>query len=99
MLFLLTPPKDPCEKMCLYMYICVALYLLVNKLLSYNEIINIIDWLRTNKLTLTTDKTHFVLFRRQQKQVDLTQSVMISGQHIAQVKSMKFGGIIIDESL
>ena len=36
MLFLLNPPKDPCEKCtCIYMYICVAVYLLVNKLLSY----------------------------------------------------------------
>ena len=34
--FLLNPPKDPSVwKMCLYMYICYAWYLLVNKLLCY----------------------------------------------------------------
>ena len=34
--FLLNPSKDPCEKCaCIYIYMCVALYILVNKLLSY----------------------------------------------------------------
>ena len=61
--------------------------------------IKVIDWLRANKLTLNTDKTHFVLFRRQRKLANLTQSLIISGQHIAQVKSTKFLGIIIDDSL
>ena len=63
------------------------------------EMIKVIDWLRANKLTLNTDKTHFVLFRRQRKLANLTQSLIISGQHIAQVKSTKFLGIIIDDSL
>ena len=63
------------------------------------DMIKVIDWLRANKLTLNTDKTHFVLFRRQQKLSNLTQSLIISGQHIAQVKSTKFLGIIIDDSL
>ena len=33
--FSVKPSKRSVWKMCLYMYICVALYLLVNKLLSY----------------------------------------------------------------
>ena len=70
---------------------------LVNKM--NNQMIKVIDWLRANKLTLNTDNTHFVLFRRQQKLANLTQSLIISVQHIAQVKSTKFLGIIIDDSL
>ena len=54
------------------------------------EMIKVIDWLRANKLTLNTDKPHFVLFHRQRKLANLTQSLIISGQHIAQVKSTKF---------
>ena len=40
-----------------------------------------------------------MLFRRQRKLANLTQSLIINGQHIAQVKSTKFLGIIIDYSL
>ena len=40
-----------------------------------------------------------MLFRRQRKLANQTQSLIISGQHIAQVKSTKFLGIIIDDSL
>ena len=37
-----------------------------------NEIIKVIDWLRTNTLTLNTDKTYPVLFRRQRQLANLT---------------------------
>ena len=63
-----------------------------------NEMAKAFDWLRDNKLSLNIDKTHFVLFRRQRKLANLTQSFIVSGQLIAQVKSTKFLGIIIDES-
>ena len=36
--FSVKPSKRSVWKMCLYMYICVALYLLVNKLLSYPSV-------------------------------------------------------------
>ena len=49
-------------------------------------------------LTLNTDKTYPVLFRRQRQLANLIQSFIVSGQHIAQVKSTKFLGIIIDKS-
>ena len=49
----------------------------------HNETTKVIDCLRANKLTLNIDKTHFVLFRRQRKLTNITQSLMISGQHIA----------------
>ena len=42
--------------------------------------IKVIDWLKANKLTLNIDKIHFVLFRRQRKLANLTQSFIVSGQ-------------------
>ena len=64
-----------------------------------NEMIKVIDWLMANKLTLNIVKTHFVSFRRQRNLANLTQSLIVNGQHIAQVKSTKFLGILIDEYL
>ena len=59
MLFSVKPPKRSVWKMCLYMYICVALYLLVNKLLSYLHIpIRHMFWLFTCKNVLIKKTVH-----------------------------------------
>ena len=54
-------------------------------------------WLQANKLTLNTDKTHYMVFHiaRIKSNIDF----FIEYNEIAEVKSTKFLGIIIDDKL
>lgn len=54
-------------------------------------------WMRSHKLTLAPDKTEAVLIRGMQKRQQIT--LRLEGVNIRPAKSLKYLGIIIDESL
>ena len=56
------------------------------------------EWLKTNKLSLNVDKTHFMVFSGKKK-ISYAISIMIDGKHIERVAHTKFLGVIIDENL
>ena len=63
------------------------------------EMKHVVDWLRLNKLSLNLKKTHFVLFRKKQDRVCLSEDLLVDNVKIDRVDSTKFLGIFIDEHL
>ena len=55
------------------------------------------DWLNTNKLSINTSKTKFILFRSSNKKQKHTITLTINNQIIKQVKSTTFLGVVINE--
>ena len=64
-----------------------------------NEMNNIVEWLRINKLSLNLKKTHFVLFHPKRTKPVIENDLIIDGVRIDQVKHTRFLGVIIDEHL
>ena len=69
---------------------------LINRFNS--ELVNILNWLNANRLSLNIDKTNFMIFRPKNKN-DVSPDIMISGSKINQVDKAKFLGVIIDDKL
>ena len=63
------------------------------------EMINVVDWLKLNKLSLNLSKTHFVLFRRKRNMVRLNEELIIDNVKINKVDNTKFLGVYLDECL
>ena len=64
-----------------------------------DEINKIADWITSNKLSLNTAKTKFILFRSSNKKLKHNITISINEQPIKQVKNTTFLGVIIDEYL
>ncbi len=64
-----------------------------------DEINKIADWISSNKLSLNTSKTKFILFKSSNKRIKHNTITSINGQPIKQVKNTTFLGVIIDEHL
>ena len=62
------------------------------------ELVNILNWLNANRLSLNIDKTNFMIFRPKNKN-DICPDIRINGSQINQVDKAKFLGIIIDNKL
>ena len=62
------------------------------------EMIKISAWLKINKLSLITGKTHFMLFKGKRK-IRKGIEIKIDNRMINQVSETKFLGIYIDENL
>ena len=70
-----------------------------NLILTLNSELNKLDvWLQANKLTLNTDKTHYMVFHRARIK-SKTWKTSIRNNAFDEVKSTKFLGIIIDDEL
>ena len=64
------------------------------------ELLNIVDWLDSNKLSLNVSKTHFILFRSQGMRKPLiNENLIIKNESINQDHKTKFLGVIVDEKL
>ena len=63
-----------------------------------DELSNISEWLKVNKLLLNINKTHYMIFSKK-KTCDLKMNIVIDGQAIDEVKKTKFLGVIIDSKL
>ena len=68
-------------------------------LIMQDEINKIADWITSNKLSLNTAKTKFILFRSSNKKLNHNITISINEQPIKQVKNTTFLGVIIDEYL
>jgi len=63
-----------------------------------NELNKLNTWLKQNRLSLNADKTKYMIFHTRQKNITPI-SIAIDGKQIENVKSFKFLGIMLDESL
>ena len=61
------------------------------------ELYHVAEWIKTNKLSLNIEKTHFMLFSNSLK--NLPGNIIFDGTVLKQVQNTKFLGIIIDEDL
>ena len=64
-----------------------------------DEIYKIAYWTSSNKLSLNTSKTQFILFKSSNKRIKHNTIILINGQPIKQVKHTTFLGVVIDEHL
>jgi Txe/YoeB family toxin of Txe-Axe toxin-antitoxin module len=73
----------------------------INKLVSVmnNEINKVINWMRSNKLSLNIDKTKYVIFKTPNKRCNVTNDITVNNQVIDRVESIKFLGVVLDENL
>ena len=63
------------------------------------ELINLFEWTVANKLSINIDKTHYMLFKGNNRNVQINNDMYINDQPIKRVTNTKFLGIIIDEKL
>ena len=63
------------------------------------EMAKVIEWLRSNKLSLNIKKTHYMIFKRNRGQLKLDSEVIINGIKIDKVKVTKILGVMFDEHL
>ena len=70
----------------------------LNKILQ-TEVDKIAEWLNTNKLSINTSNTKFILFRSSKKKQKHVVTLTINNDDIKQVKSTTFLGVVIDECL
>ena len=64
------------------------------------ELLNIVDWLDCNRLSLNVSKTHFILFRSQgMRNPVINEELTIKNEPIKQDYKTKFLGVIVDEKL
>ena len=64
------------------------------------ELLNIVDWLDCNRLSLNVSKTHFILFRSQgMRNPVINEELTIKNEPIKQDYKTKFIGVIVDEKL
>ena len=60
------------------------------------ELISLCDWLKSNKLSLNTQKTFFMVFHRARLKSANCNDLIIDNASITRVYSAKYLGIIID---
>ena len=61
--------------------------------------IKVVDWLQINRLSLTLNKTHFILFRRKRVKISLSADLTINNIKIGMTERTKFLGVMIDQNL
>ena len=64
-----------------------------------NELVQVIEWLNSYKLSLNIAKTHYMVFKTKQKKLDCTVPLVANGSKIEQVTSTKFIGVMLDSNL
>ena len=62
------------------------------------ELSNISEWLKANKLSLNIKKTHYIIFKQKRK-ILRNFDIRIDNELVVCVKNTKFLGVVIDESL
>ena len=62
------------------------------------EMIKVVDWLKTNKLSWNLKKTHLI-FRKRRGQIDLSNNLVIDDVVINRTNHTKFLGVMVDQHL
>ena len=63
------------------------------------EMTKIVNWLRTNKLSLNLKKTHFIIFRKKRGKITLQNDLIIDDVVINRTNHTRFLGVIVDQHL
>lgn len=63
------------------------------------DLLNILNWLRANKLTLNINKSKYMVFHTMNQKPNATISISIENKRLEEVKSFKFLGYILDPQL
>ena len=61
------------------------------------DLLNLVQWLRVNKIALNVNKADILIFRAPRKQITKKMNFCWSGQKIRQQISTKYLGALIDE--
>lgn len=64
-----------------------------------NDLINVSTWLKSNKLSLNIDKTHFIVFSPKRYSNYYSPKINIDNHLISEVKHTKFLGVYVDNKL
>ena len=64
-----------------------------------NELLNIVEWLRANRLSLNVSKTKYMIFGPPRKLYEKDINIMLSGIKVDEVSNIKFLGVILDNKL
>ena len=64
------------------------------------ELLNIIDWMKANKLSVNVSKTQYMIFASPRKRAGLARrELSIAGSNLECVRVAKFLGVMLDENL
>ena len=63
------------------------------------EMTKIIEWLRTNRLSLNIEKTYFMMFRKRKQKITFNNELLIDDKKVEQVEKAEFLGVYVDSSL
>ena len=64
-----------------------------------SEMVNVTEWLNSNKLSLNLKKTHYIIFQRQKSKPKIQEKLYINNVLIDRTRKSKFLGVIIDQNL
>lgn len=65
-----------------------------------NELCKYMTWMNSNKLSVNIDKTNYMIFKSKRSKLDSnTGKLYLNGVEIVKVSSVKFLGVILDETL
>ena len=65
-----------------------------------NDLANVVEWLKANRLSLNVSKTKLLIFRSKRKKIDMSNfSIKLSGSTLEASKEVKYLGIYFDENL
>ena len=60
---------------------------------------NILQWLKANKLSLTVKKAALIIFHPKNTKLDFNIKSKISGGRLTPISTLKYLGILLDEHL
>ena len=63
------------------------------------ELRHVKKWLEANKLALNIEKTNYVIFHSPVKKITETVNIKFGCKHISRSDSVKFLGVLLDETL
>ena len=63
------------------------------------EMVKVIEWLNTNRLSLNLKKTHFIIFRKKRSKLKLHKELVIDNVVINMTDRSKFLGVFLDQHL
>ena len=63
------------------------------------EMTKIVNWLRTNKLSLNLKKTHFIIFRKKRGKITLQNDLIVDDVVINRTNHTRFLGVMVDQHL
>ena len=70
----------------------------ISKILN-TELEKVNMWLKVNKLTINTKKTHYMMFHRTRIKHNTNSKILINNSIVDHINNTKFLGVIIDSKL